>query len=837
MNSYDRQRELEMSSVTRGVDRYFATLQADQERDREFDSSVGQSVVSQMVTRTYPEVLELQKTAKENLVAAQTSGRRLQGWEMAVAISDPYKLAYIAVRSAVAKPKGAAGSDRTAIGSRIGQISNLELQWLELREGEHERAADAGERSRIALLKREVKQINPRSVKKWLRRLDDITTTDWGQEVQVKLGLTMLALVLKACDEFLELLTYKEQKGAKIREVSIVQLKESVRRHMDISHDERSDQQPWMLPMIHPPRPWTIKGGSLIGGYLTIDSPMVKDGTRRGDINDPLSLDDRVPLVVRKAINLVNKTQWQVNAGVLAVAQQAAKEGRGEVLPVAPPIDMIADAPMEEWAKMTTAERGAIKNQRRDIHDHNHRLQAHREDMWRQLAVAEEFMEEPVIYFPHTLDFRGRAYPLPQDLNPQGSDFAKSLLTFADSKPLGPDGFRWLSYHVAACYGMDKVSRPAQIEWVNEFMDNLSDVASDPFGVGYEFWCKAEEPWQFLAGAIELERAYQHPEGIYEYPCALPVYVDGSCNGLQHLSAMGLDAEGAFATNLTTCPERQDIYNIVADKVNAQIEHDCYMYSYSGKPGGGSNCPELAPSINWRTNVNRKTVKRGVMTVPYGLTDIGMRDQLIVDRWTKGVEGDTLKNANYLRDRMKEAISATVTRATEIMAWMQDNGTILAHHNKPVEWTSPSGFRVRQAYYMPTSRRVTTLLGRTTLLRAGTGAAGRTIRARKQTLSIVPNIIHSFDAAHMTLTIHSAGLRGFDAIAVVHDSFGCHACDMERFLPVVREEFVNIYRQNWFEALQAEFKSSVGDDVPMISPPNRGDFDIEQVHGAQFFFA
>jgi DNA-directed RNA polymerase len=47
-------------------------------------------------------------------------------------------------------------------------------------------------------------------------------------------------------------------------------------------------------------------------------------------------------------------------------------------------------------------------------------------------------------YFPHNLDFRGRAYPIPPHLNHLGSDICRSLLTFADKKPLGKHGLYWL---------------------------------------------------------------------------------------------------------------------------------------------------------------------------------------------------------------------------------------------------------------------------------------------------------------------------------------------------------------------------------------------------------
>src|SRR3546814_10841093 len=49
------------------------------------------------------------------------------------------------------------------------------------------------------------------------------------------------------------------------------------------------------------------------------------------------------------------------------------------------------------------------------------------------LWVARKFAPEDAVYFPHELDFRGRVYPIPVfGPSPQGSDFQKALIEFAD---------------------------------------------------------------------------------------------------------------------------------------------------------------------------------------------------------------------------------------------------------------------------------------------------------------------------------------------------------------------------------------------------------------------
>ena len=70
-------------------------------------------------------------------------------------------------------------------------------------------------------------------------------------------------------------------------------------------------------------------------------------------------------------------------------------------------------------------------------------------------ATLSQFATTP-FYFPHSLDFRGRAYPIPPHLNHVGSDLCRGLLLFAEGKPLGERGLFWLKVHLANLMGQDK---------------------------------------------------------------------------------------------------------------------------------------------------------------------------------------------------------------------------------------------------------------------------------------------------------------------------------------------------------------------------------------------
>ena len=70
------------------------------------------------------------------------------------------------------------------------------------------------------------------------------------------------------------------------------------------------------------------------------------------------------------------------------------------------------------------------------------------EDSHGCIQVAEQFRHEPGMWFPHNMDFRGRAYPMPPHLNHLGSDTSRGILQFAEGRALGEHGLEWLYIQV-----------------------------------------------------------------------------------------------------------------------------------------------------------------------------------------------------------------------------------------------------------------------------------------------------------------------------------------------------------------------------------------------------
>lgn len=145
--------------------------------------------------------------------------------------------------------------------------------------------------------------------------------------------------------------------------------------------------------------------------------------------------------------------------------------------------------------------------------------------------------DEEGFYYPHNLDFRGRAYPMHPYLNHLGSDLCRGILEFAEGRPLGKSGLYWLKIHLANLYagGVDKLSYEGRITFVENHLDDIFDSADRPLE-GRRWWLEAEDPFQCLAACINLSEALRSnsPETtisnmpVHQVPfCATSVIVSG----------------------------------------------------------------------------------------------------------------------------------------------------------------------------------------------------------------------------------------------------------------------------------------------------------------------
>ncbi len=199
-----RQLVLEQGAVDRGLERYWADVTANRAIDREFDMGPGRTFATEVLERFIPEVRALQREARRAWMKHLKTGLRLQGWETHICALPAAELAYITCRTVLSNR----GRDPViyGVGVAIGNRCNLQLNWNEARVQERARRAENPEyRNRIQLMKSRVKTINPRSVRAWLRRLDDLQYSRWPNELRVKIGVLLIHRLLEACPDLFDI--------------------------------------------------------------------------------------------------------------------------------------------------------------------------------------------------------------------------------------------------------------------------------------------------------------------------------------------------------------------------------------------------------------------------------------------------------------------------------------------------------------------------------------------------------------------------------------------------------------------------------------------------------
>jgi DNA-directed RNA polymerase len=135
----------------------------------------------------------------------------------------------------------------------------------------------------------------------------------------------------------------------------------------------------------------------------------------------------------------------------------------------------------------------------------------------------------------------------------------------------------------------------------------------------YNYMLEADEPFLFLSCCIELKNYYADPTIFLS---RLPVYLDATCNGLQHLSTMINDTCLAKYVNIVKSSKDdvpKDVYNHMISFVNEKIQE--YIKE------------DYSLAILDNICINRKFIKPGIMKISYGTTSRGIADQLKMDHF------------------------------------------------------------------------------------------------------------------------------------------------------------------------------------------------------------
>lgn len=615
--------------------------------------------------------------------------------------------------------------------------------------------------------------------------------------------------------------SYQYKNGAKL---GVLKIHRNLTRHLSgeaisavIQHQQ--------LPMLAKPRPWVAYNK---GGYLYSNTKIMRSRDSPEQVAYLKAASDANKLgKVYEGLNVLGSTAWTINNAVFDILLKVWNTGEA-FLEIPPNVDGHAKFPPAPPRDCDPAVRRDWLRECRSLANEASALFSQRCDANYKLEIARAFLGER-FYFPHNVDFRGRAYPLSPHLNHLGNDMARGLLQFWEAKPLGPNGLNWLKIHCANLYGYNKHSFEERAKFIDDQIEEVIDSANNPLE-GRGWWKKSESPWQTLAVCTEIRNALQsgNPE---KYKCAVPVHQDGSCNGLQHYAALGGDIEGGREVNLIPGDKPQDVYSRVLDIVKQNVENDV-------KNGSTKKIRDDASLVV--NHLTRKIIKQTVMTNVYGVTFVGARAQIA--NKLQDVEGlqphEVYQGSIYLARKVFEAVRSLFEGAHLIQDWLGDNAIRISKsvrldlelpkttsRGRPrkngavkettvrrsdgrldcmssVIWTTPLSMPIVQPYRQDTKKQVTTALQSVFI---SDPYALRGVNTRKQRTAFPPNYIHSLDATHMLMSAIECGKKGI-TFAAVHDSYWTHAGDVDEMSTSLRECFIKLHEVDLIEQLRMEFE-------------------------------
>ena len=614
-----------------------------------------------------------------------------------------------------------------------------------------------------------------------MNRYDVQQWKPWARDNRIRLGTWLLDCIIEVSQWFTRTVVRKGRRTHNYIEPTpeFMAIKDELMHTAELF-------SPLAWGMLIEPNDWT---NDRCGGYLLNEVMRGHDLVRRGD---PSRIQGETPL---NFINKIQKVAYKLNPFIVRVAEDLDRlEWQvGKFLPIVnhelPPKP--ADIATNEVSR---------KSYRREAAEVMNKNAAEFKKSCRTrmtMDAVKIFKDKDRFFIPWSFDYRGRAYPIPAFLTPQDTDFGKSLLSFADSAFMNDEAESWLAFQVATTYGLDKATMQDRLEWVHNNFTLISAVATDPIG-NISLWDSVEEPWQFLAACEE----YHHCVIVADRQfTSLPVATDATCSGLQILAGLARDKNTAKLVNVLPGDKPQDAYKVVAEAATP-------------------NCPE---SI--QPHMDRKTVKRVVMTVPYNAKPFSNRGYIREALEEKGVEVSK-EDLTATVKAVRAAMDVVVPGPMAVMSWIEKEvAAAIDRGATHLEWVTPSGFVVHQKLNKKETVRLDLKLLGTCKIKVAVADSDEVDKSHHKNAT-APNLIHSLDAS----LLHLATLR-FDApVALIHDSVLCRATDMSQLSSVVRETYMHLfaehdYLRDWAAQIGAESE-----------PPIIGDLEPESVIESTYFF-
>lgn len=482
-----------------------------------------------------------------------------------------------------------------------------------------------------------------------------------------------------------------------LKKVLIKSSKDKSQYVLEVIKDKHFTQEkslvsiPTKLPMVVKPKPYSnnISGGYFLNNYKYHEDLFIE---KRGyGIKSKLSENTKI----YDMINKINGTPFMVNHSVLNFLLE-----KGYKLNLL--IDTSDKHKFSDIEKKTKYQESVPKSYNSKV--------ILQENI---LAISLFFSKFSQIYFPVRLDQRGRLYCSPNFFNYQSNELSKALLLFANPGIIRKDDLQSIIYlkaYGANCFS-DKVSKnstSAKLNWVDENLDNIMSYENNIL------LSKAKDKLLFLAFSIEFKRFYNfyiNPD-LLEFKTYLPIQLDATCNGFQHMALLSNEKELFEQLNLTSTSQDnppKDFYNFLLHKLRVMFKSKLDKGESIDIKTNGSY--ERLQNFLW----TRSPIKKAIITIPYNSTSNSMKNYIIEylervgwdeeskclwfqDKGTNISNKVSSNDIHLLINSISTIIENDFRMIRKLIHYLSYEATVCNKLHIPITWSLPTGLKVYQSY-------------------------------------------------------------------------------------------------------------------------------------------
>jgi DNA-dependent RNA polymerase len=662
----------------------------------------------------------------------------------------------------------------------------------------------------------------------------------FSDEFYLKIGTTLFE-IMEACS----LLHIKVIKTAKNESLAILKVSDEISSKLDTKNPILVT--PLNLPMIVKPKPYS---NSEYGGYLLNDV----------EYNNSLILDKIGYDLPSKVVN--NNIIYEVANNMMSSSFKVNKALLTYLLEENSVHKLLIDEQyVHEYENLESRTKTQEETYQEFLSKKIHERYI--------IEIAKTYADVPSIFFPIKLDNRGRLYTLPVYFSYQGSELAKALILF-DCPDIIQRGdtaaIDFLKAYGATCYGngLNRKSYDERLTWVNNNWGKIIDFRRN------DLVSKADNKFLFLSFCFEIIRFnyFLNNESLTEFKTYLPIQLDGTCNGFQHLALLSNETRLFENLNLSKAnksDDPKDFYESVINQLNIYLDNKVNSINDIVSSSKDKNiitkynktlesCRRLI-----KINLKRSNIKTALMTIPYNASHSTLVDYVLktfeyshgervtivnkecdlVDRylgWYKTInyKGEihlfNYDDIDLLVKYMNEIIYVNYTKIKLLTKYLVDICQVLNNLNLPVIWRLPTGLEISQKYMKKYTKNIKPFKNLKTALSL-TITDNIKIDTRKQKTALMPNLIHSLDASALFLLYNSFYKTVFKEthnvnFYSVHDCYGVTAKYVDTLISILKTIYIELYSdslylQKFDEDIIKMILSSYGEDSSSYNKKTR----------------